>query len=57
MQKWNLREKQGKEHLDCKKSNLEKSQQSKLVKVNGGWCDRSMDDIVMMMLATDVALT
>ena len=34
LQKWNLCEKLGKEHLDCKKSTLAKSQQSNLVKVN-----------------------
>ena len=34
MQKWNLCEKLAKEYLDCKKSNLTKSQWSTLVKVN-----------------------
>ena len=34
LQKWNLCEKLGKEHLDCKKSTLTKSQRSNLVKVN-----------------------
>ena len=52
MQKLNLREKLGKEHLDCKKLTLRKSQWSKSTLVN--------DDVAVtwqMTSADDVELT
>ena len=53
LQKWNLLEKLGKEHLDYQKSTLAKSQRSNLVKVN---CQRekSMDD-VSKLIGNDVS--